>query len=304
VGSFLRARELPALAFLTVLIGAMFVYAPNFGSRDNLFAIGQDVAITGIMAVGMTMVILTAGIDLSVASVLALSAAVTGTLMMGGLNMWASVPAGLAVGAACGYTNGALIAWLRVPPIITTLGMMGILRASVYLYTGGNYIGPLPPDFAFVGVRWTPVIILGVVALGFSLFLSRVRLGRHIYAIGGNEESVRLSGIRVNRVKLMIYTLNGVLAALSGMIMMSSWSSVQSNMAKGYELGVIAAVVIGGTSINGGLGSVPGTIIGAGIMSLLYNALNLLGISKFWHQFIIGIVILAAVMMDRFRSKQ
>ena len=117
VGSFLRARELPALTFLTVLIGAMFVYAPNFGSRDNLFAIGQDVAITGIMAVGMTMVILTAGIDLSVASVLALSAAVTGTLMMGGLNMWASIPAGLAVGAACGYTNGALIAWLRVPPI-------------------------------------------------------------------------------------------------------------------------------------------------------------------------------------------
>ncbi len=302
--SLLRVRELPALVFLALLVGALLIFAPNFGSGTNLFVIGQDMAITGIMAVGMTMIILTGGIDLSVASVLALSATITGMLMMGGHNIWLAVLAGLGIGTACGFTNGALITWLRIPPIITTLGMMGIVRASASLYTRGDYIGPLPMDFSFVGVRWTPVILLALVATAFTIFLSRVRLGRYIHAVGGNEEAVRLSGIGVNRVKQVIYTLNGLLAAVSGMVLASSMSSAQSNMAKGYELGVIAAVVIGGTSITGGVGSVPGTIIGAAIMSLLYNALNLLGISKFWHQLIIGIVILAAVMIDRLRNKQ
>lgn len=302
--SLLGLRELPALIFLTILVAGMSIFARNFGSSTNLFVIGQDMAITGIMAVGMTMIILTGGIDLSVASILTLAATVAGMMMMRGLGIPLAVLAGLCMGTACGFLNGALITWLRIPPIITTLGMMGILRASASLYTGGAYIGPLPMDFGFVGVKWTPVILLAVVAAGFTVFLSRMRLGRYIHAVGGNEEAVRLSGVRVGRVKLMIYTLNGLLAGLSGMILASSMSSVQSNMAKGYELNVIAAVVIGGTSITGGIGSVPGTIIGAGIMSLLYNALNLLGISKFWHQLIIGVVILAAVLMDRLRSER
>lgn len=303
-GSLLAIRELPALVFLAILVGVLLAVAKNFGSSTNLFVIGQDMAITGIMAVGMTMVILTGGIDLSVASILALSATVTGMLMMAGTSIPISILAGLISGSACGFVNGALVTWLRIPPIITTLGTMGILRASVSLYTKGHYIGPLPIEFGFVGVKWTPVILLAVVAAAFTMFLSRVRLGRHILAVGGNEEAVRLSGIRVNRVKLVIYTLNGLLAAVSGMVIASSMSSVQSNTAKGYELGVIAAVVIGGTSITGGTGSIPGTIIGAAIMSLLYNALELLGISKFWHQLIIGVVILAAVLMDRLRSER
>lgn len=302
--NLLGIRELPALVFLTILIVGMLIFARNFGSSTNLFVIGQDMAITGIMAVGMTMVILTGGIDLSVASILTLAATVTGMLLMRGIGIPLAVIAGLGLGTACGFLNGALITWLRIPPIITTLGMMGILRASASLYTGGAYIGPLPMDFGFVGVKWTPVILLAVVAAGFAVFLSRVRLGRHIHAVGGNEEAVRLSGIRLNRVKQVVYTLNGLLAAVSGMILASSMSSAQSNMAKGYELNVIAAVVIGGTSITGGTGSIPGTIIGAAIMSLLYNAVNLLGISKFWHQLIIGVVILAAVLIDRLRSER
>lgn len=304
VRSLLGLRELPALIFLTILIAGMSIFARNFVSSTNLFVIGQDMAITGIMAVGMTMVILTGGIDLSVASVLYLAATVASMLMMAGTAIPIAVLAGLGMGTACGFLNGALITWLRIPPIITTLGMMGILRASGSLYTKGAYIGPLPMDFAFVGVRWTPVILLAIIAAGFTVFLSRARLGRYVHAVGGNEEAVRLSGIGVNRVRHVVYTLNGLLAAVSGMILASSMSSVQSNTAKGYELGVIAAVVIGGTSITGGTGSVPGTIIGAAIMALLYNALNLLGISPFWHQFIIGVVILVAVLIDRLRSER
>jgi ribose/xylose/arabinose/galactoside ABC-type transport system permease subunit len=299
--SLLGIRELPALLFLLILVCAMLIFARNFGSKTNLFVIGQDMAITGIMAVGMTMVILTGGIDLSVASVLTLAATVAAMLMMRGLGIPLAVAAGLVMGIACGFLNGALITWLRIPPIITTLGTMGILRASASLYTGGAYIGPLPMEFGFVGVEWTPVILLAVIATAFTVFLSRARLGRYIHAVGGNEEAVRLSGIRVDRVKQVVYAINGLLAAVSGIILASSWSSAQSNMAKGYELNVIAAVVIGGTSITGGTGSIPGTIIGAAIMSLLYNALNLLGISKFWHQLIIGVIILAAVLMDRLR---
>ncbi len=303
-GSLTAARELPALIFLVVLIGAMLVFVKEFRSITSVFVIGQNMAITGIMAVGMTMIILTGGIDLSVASILALSATVSGMLMMDGVGIPAAVTAGLISGAACGLLNGALITWLRIPPIIATLGTMGIIRASVSLYTKGSYIGPLPIGFGSIGIRWTPMILLAVTATAFAIFLSRVRLGRYIHAVGGNEEAVRLSGVRVSRVKLLIYSLNGLLAAVSGMILTSSWSSVQPNTAEGYELGVIAAVVIGGTSITGGTGSIPGTIIGAAIMALLYNALELLGISKFWHQLIIGIVILAAVLIDRLRGER
>ncbi len=301
-GTLLRVRELPALVFLLALVSSMLILVPEFRSIDSVFVIGQNMAITGIMAVGMTMIIVTGGIDLSVASILALSATATGALMIGGTNIWLAVLTGLGIGAACGFLNGALITWLRIPAIITTLGTMGIIRASVYLYTKGRYVGPLPMDFNFVGTKWTPIILLGVTAAAFTILLTRVRLGRYVHAIGGNEEGVRLAGVRGGSVKRTIYTLNGFLAAVSGMVLASSMSSAQPNMAEGYELGVIAAVVIGGTSITGGIGSVPGTIIGAAIMSLLYTALNVLGISFFWHQFIIGIVILAAVLMDRLRD--
>ncbi len=299
--SILQVRELPALLFLFLIAAGLRATAPNFGSSANLLAIAQDMAIVGIMGVGMTMVILTAGIDLSVASILAVSAAVMAKLMVGGTNIWLSVLAALTVGTACGMGNGILIAWLRIPPIIATLGTMGILRASVTLYTGAKWIGPLPQGFQFVGTGWSPVALLAVVTILFTVFLSQLRVGRYVHAVGGNEEAVRLSGIRVNRVKFVVYTLNGLLAAVSALILASSMSSAQSNMAMGYELSVIAAVVIGGTSITGGKGSVPGTVAGAAIMSVFYSALILLGVSKYWHKLIIGGVILAAVMFDKLR---
>lgn len=297
-------RELPALVFLALVVAVLWLYKPNFGSPTNLLTTAREIAVVGIMGVGMTMVILTAGIDLSVASVLAFSAAVMARMMVGGSSIWLSVLAALGVGTACGVGNALLITRLKIPPIIATLGTMGILRAGVTLYTGAEWIGPLPNSFAVVGTAYRPILVLAFVAVVFGLLLSRVAAGRYVYATGGNEEAVRLSGISVSRTKFIVYTLNSLLAAVAGMIMASSMSSAQANMAMGYELNVIAAVVIGGTSIAGGQGSVLGTIIGAAIMAVLFNALILLGVPIYWHKVITGGVILTAVLLDRIRLFQ
>ena len=301
---YLSIRELPALIFLALIIAILWLYKPNFGSPTNLLTTAREIAVVGIMGVGMTMVILTSGIDLSVASVLAFSAAVMARMMVGGSSIWLSVLACLVVGTACGTGNALLITRLRIPPIITTLGTMGILRAGVTLYTGAEWIGPLPKSFAVVGTGYRPIVVLALVAIGFGLLLSRAAAGRYVYATGGNEEAVRLSGISVGRTKFVVYSLNGLLASIAGLIMASSMSSAQSNMAMGYELNVIAAVVIGGTSITGGQGSVLGTIIGAAIMAVLYNALILMGVPIYWHKVITGGVILTAVLFDRIRLLQ
>ena len=301
---YLSIRELPALIFLALIVAVLWLYKPNFGSPTNLLTTAREIAIVGIMGVGMTMVILTSGIDLSVASMLAFSAAVMARMMVGGASIWLSALAGLGVGIACGVGNALLITRLKIPPIIATLGTMGILRAGVTLYTGAEWIGPLPNSFAVVGTGYRPILGLAIVSICFGLLLARVAMGRYVYATGGNEEAVRLSGISVVRTKFIVYTLNGLLAAVAGIIMASSMSSAQANMATGYELNVIAAVVIGGTSIAGGQGSVLGTIVGAAIMAVLYNALILLGVPIYWHKVITGGVILTAVLFDRIRLLQ
>lgn len=294
-------RELPALLFLIALISYLLIAEPKFGSSTNLLTVARETSIVGIMGAGMTMVIITAGIDLSVASVLAFSAGVMAMLVVGGASLWVSVASGLAVGTACGGLNGLLITQLRIPPIIATLGTMSILRAGVTLYTGAKWIGPLPNALYPIGTGCAPLVLLILVTLVLTLFMRGSATGRHIYAVGGNEEAVRLSGVSPAKVKLVVYLLNGLFAAVAGVIMASSMSSAQSNMAWGYELNVIAAVVIGGTSINGGRGSIFGTILGAAIMAVLSNALILQGIHPYWHKVITGAIILAAVMVDRLR---
>ncbi|MCX6375376.1 MAG: ABC transporter permease [Armatimonadetes bacterium] len=294
-------RELPALVFLALIVSSLWILDPNFSRPMNLLTTAREMAVIGIMGAGMTMVILTAGIDLSVASVLAFSAAVMAKLMVRGDGVWPSVGAALAIGTACGAGNAFLINRLKIPPIITTLGTMGILRAGVTLYTQAKWIGPLPKAFYFVGTGYTPVLLLILVTAAAGIFLLRSRSGRYVSAVGGNEEAVRLSGVSVGRTKFLVYTVNGLLASVAGLIVASSMSSAQSNMATGYELNVIAAVVIGGTSINGGQGSVLGTVIGAAIIAVLYNALILLGVPIYWHKVITGAVILTAVLFDRIR---
>ena len=295
-------RELPALIFLALIVATLWTTGPNFGTSVNLLTTARDMAVIGIMGAGMTMVILTGGIDLSVASVLALSAAVMAKLMMAGVGIAECVAAALMAGALCGAANAVLINQLRIPPIIATLGMMGILRAGVTLYTRAKWIGLLPKSFAVIGTGIVPLILLALVTTGVSLFLLRMSIGRHIYAVGGNEEAVRLSGVSVRRTKFLVYTANGLLASIAGLILASSMSSAQSNMAMGYELSVIAAVVIGGTSISGGRGSVLGTVIGAAIMAVLFEALILLGVPIYWHKVIVGGVILTAVLFDKIRE--
>ena len=297
-----RTREVSPLIILLGGIITLRVVEPSFGTAVNLWAVSRDAAIFAVMGAGMTAVILTGGIDLSVASILAFSAAVTAKLMMSGTSVVASSLVGLLVGTACGMTNAGLITIFRVPPIIATLGTMGILRATTILYTDAKWIGPLPLSFAWVGTRYTPFAILVATTILVAIFLSRTKLGRYVYAVGGNEEAVHLSGVNPRLVKFVVYTLNGLLASVAGLILASSMSSAQSNMAVGYELSVIAAVVIGGTSISGGKGSVLGTVVGAAIMAVLSNALILLGVPITWHKVLTGIIILSAVLADRLRS--
>lgn len=295
-------RELPGFLFLLALAGSLWLGEPRFANPTNLLTVAREMSIFGIMGAGMTMVILMGGIDLSVASVLAFSAAVMAKMLVAGASTWQAVPTALIIGAVCGAINGLLITHMHIPPIITTLGTMGILRAGVTLYTEAKWIGPLPQDFYFIGTGYTPLaILLATTSLTVGLLLW-TRPGRYIHAIGGNESAVRLAGVNVERVKLAVYSANGLLAAMAGLIIASSMSSAQSNMAMGYELNVIAAVVIGGTSISGGRGSVFGTIIGAAIMAVTSNALTLLGIQVYWHKVIVGVIILTAVMADKLRQ--
>ncbi len=301
LAGFMQIRELPALVFLLLAVVFLWNKAPNFGEYTNLLSISRETSIVGIMAVGMTTVILTGGIDLSVASILALSSSVVAILAVGGSNLIFAILAGLGIGTACGALNGILITFLRIPPIITTLGTMAIYRSAVTLFTEAKWIGPLPSGMAFIGNKATPAFILILVAAFASIFLWKCRLGRYIQAIGSNESAVHLSGISVRKVKLLVYMLNGFLATVAGLVMASSVNSAQANMALGYELNVIAAVVIGGTSISGGKGSVLGSVIGAAIMSVLYSALILLDASVYWHKLILGGVILVAVLLDKFR---
>jgi len=298
-----HAREIPPLILLVSGILALRIAEPTFATPMNLLTVARDTAIFGVMGAGMTAVILTAGIDLSVASILAFSSAVTATFMMHGTSIAVSSLLGLLVGMACGIVNAGLITLLHIPPIIATLGTMSILRATTILYTDAKWIGPLPHSFAWVGTKYTPLIILVATTIGMGILLSQARVGRYVYAVGANEEAVRLSGINTQLIKSIVYALNGLLAGVAGLILASSMSSAQSNMAYGYELSVIAAVVIGGTSISGGKGSVLGTVIGAAIMAVLANALILLGVPITWHKVLTGIIIIAAVLVDKFRAR-
>lgn len=295
-------RELPALVFLILAVAALWIKVPSFRLETNLLATAREMAIAGIMGCGMTMVIITSGIDLSVGSILAVSSVVMARLMVGGTPVWLAVLAALVVGLILGLLNAVLINRFRVPPIITTLGTMGILRAGATLFTHAKCIAPLPRALDVLSTGYVPLLMFISIAAISTIFLTRTRQGRYVYAVGGNEEAARLSGVTIARTRTLVYALNGLLASVSGLIIASSMSSAQSNMATGYELNVIAAVVIGGTSIAGGQGSVQGTMIGAAIMAVLYNALILTGVPIHWHKVIIGGVILTAVLFDKMRS--
>jgi inositol transport system permease protein len=285
--------------------------------------------VVGLIAIGVTIVIITTGIDLSSGSVLALAAVVAASLAQQvdwhdakypGLVLPVIVPivAALLIGAACGWINGALIAGFRIPPFIATLGMMTVARGFALLYSNRpvsgltdtyNYIGQgeifklIPvPDQPPMGIP-IPIIILAVVAFAAHVMLNNTRFGRHIYAIGGNEQAARISGLNIGRIKIGVYTIAGLLAGLAGLVLSSRIGSGQPGLGQGYELDAIASAVIGGTSLSGGIGTIWGTMVGALIIGVLNNGLDLLNVSAYWQTIVKGSIIVAAVIVDERKNR-
>ncbi|QBH95195.1 ribose ABC transporter permease [Limnobaculum zhutongyuii] len=304
--------EQKSLIALIVLIIVVSFLSPNFFTIDNLFNILQQTSVNAIIAVGMTLVILTSGIDLSVGSILALTGAVAASLVGLELNVFVALAGALVLGAGIGTITGVIVAKGKVQAFIATLVMMLMLRGATLVYSEGSPINLGFTDsaeaFEWFGVGRplgvpAPIWIMVIVFIGAWYLLNHTRLGRYIYALGGNESATRLSGISVDRVKIIVYALCGMLTALAGIIEVGRLSSAQPTAGLGYELDAIAAVVLGGTSLAGGKGRITGTLIGALILGFLSNALNLLGVSAYFQMIVKGAVILLAVLVENRSSK-
>ncbi|NEC41004.1 substrate-binding domain-containing protein [Streptomyces sp. SID8016] len=297
-----------ALSALVVLVVAMSLLSGDFLTTQNLLNVGVQAAVTAILAFGVTFVIVSAGIDLSVGSVAALSATVLAwSATSAGVPVVLAVVLAILTGIACGFVNGALVSYGKLPPFIATLAMLSIARGLSLVISQGSPIA-FPDSVSRLGDTlggWLPVPVLVMIAMGLvtALVLGRTFIGRSMYAIGGNEEAARLSGLRVKRQKIVIYALSGLFAAVAGIVLASRLVSAQPQAAQGYELDAIAAVVIGGASLAGGVGKASGTLIGALILAVLRNGLNLLSVSAFWQQVVIGVVIALAVLLDTLRRK-
>jgi ribose/xylose/arabinose/galactoside ABC-type transport system permease subunit len=304
-----NARQFGTLIGLIMLCIILWILTPHFLTVSNLLNVTQQTAINAIIAVGMTFVIITAGIDLSVGSIMAFSGVVLASALNAGLPIPLAIFIGLGVGLLCGLVNGLLITFGNLPPFISTLGMMSVARGAALLYTQGRPISGFTGSFRFLAVGEilsvpVPVIIMIVVYLIAHTLLTRTKLGRYTYAIGGNEEAALLSGINVKFYKTIVYGLSGLLSGLAAIILTARLNSAQPIAGIMYELDAIAATVIGGTSLMGGEGRIVGTLIGALIMGVLRNGLNLLGVSSFIQQTVIGAVIIIAVLVDMALKKQ
>jgi ribose transport system permease protein len=299
------------IAFMLEVV-AFALLSPYFFTTDNLLNVSLQASITAIIAAGMTFVILTGGIDLSVGSVLALAGIFATAVVRLGLPFSLSLPIALAVslvfGALSGAFAGLCVTRFSITPFIVTLALMTVWRGTAFVYTAGRPIWELPEEFSVLGsgrflALPIPTIVMLVVYVLSHLGLTRTRFGRHVYAVGGNIEAARLAGIRTHRVLTQVYVLSGVLSALSGVLLASRMNSGQPNAGLSYELDVIAAVVVGGTSLSGGTGSIAGTFIGAMLIAVLRNGLNLMNVSSYVQQVVVGAVILLAVMLDRMRRR-
>ena len=295
----------PFFALLVICAG-LALTSPTFLSIGNLMDVMRQVSINAVIAFGMTLVILLGGIDLSVGSILAVSSVVTAGFMRTGCDAVLATLAGILSGALMGSLNGVLIAKGKVAPFIATLGMMTLLRGASLVMSKGSPITGFSSDFfAILGggyiARSIPVPVVSMLAI-FALFwfvLKQTVFGRHVYATGGNAEAAMLSGVNTDRIQILVYTISGAMAAIAGLILTSRLNSAQPTAGAGYELDAIAAVVLGGTSLSGGRGWIFGTLVGALLIGVLNNGLNLLSVPSFYQQVIKGAVILLAVLLDR-----
>ena len=297
------ARQLSTLAGLLLLCLILWAATPHFLTVSNLLNVLEQTAINAVIAVGMTFVIISGGIDLSVGSVLAISGIALARLMEAGVPAPAAIAISLAAGLACGLVNGLLVTFGRLPPFIATLGMMSVARGGALMLAEGRPISGFGEGFRAIATERVllvpaPVLITAVIYLAAHFVLARTVFGRATYAIGGNEEAARLSGVRVRFHKPLVYGLAGLTSAAAAVILTARLNSAQPTAGTMYELDAIAATVIGGTSLLGGEGSLAGALIGALIMGVLRNGLNLLNVSSFFQQVVIGLVIIGAVLVD------
>ncbi|CAM3806633.1 MULTISPECIES: ribose ABC transporter permease [Avibacterium] len=306
----IEQRSILALIVLIVIVSSI---NPNFFTMDNLLNILRQTSVNAIIAVGMTFVILTAGIDLSVGSVLALTGAIAASLVNLDLSIFIVIPLVLLCGTLLGGISGVIIAKGKVQAFIATLVTMTLLRGVTMVYTDGRPISlgfsDVADQFSFLGTGYLfnipfPIWLMAIIFLVAWYILKHTPMGRYIYALGGNESATRLSGINVDKVKIFVYAVSGFLATVAGLIVTSRLSSAQPTAGVSYELDAIAAVVVGGTSLMGGKGRIFGTLIGALIIGFLNNALNLLDISSYYQMIAKSIVILAAVLTDHFFSRK
>ncbi len=295
----LLARYGTVLA-LVLLVAVAAVLSPRFLSTVNLMNVLRQTSIVGVLGIGMTFVILTAGIDLSVGATLAVSAVLLGGTLERTGNIWLAMAVALAAGMAVGLVNGLGVTRGRVQPFVMTLGMLGIARSLAFLYTGGQPIPILDMDFLRLGIGYVwgvpiPSIVFLVLLAAAALVLRYTPFGRYVYAIGSNEEAARLSGINVRLYKTLVYVLSGATAAVGAILYGAQFAAAPAIAGEGYELDAIAAVVVGGTSLFGGVGGVVGTVLGALIIGVLSNVLNLVGVSPFAQPLAKGALIIAAV---------
>jgi ribose/xylose/arabinose/galactoside ABC-type transport system permease subunit len=298
-----KGRQVGTLLGLLLLGGLLSILSPHFLTVSNLLNVLEQTAINAVIAAGMTFVIISGGIDLSVGSIVAFSGVLLASALQAPLPAPPAIAVGVAAGASCGLVNGLLITRGRLPPFIATLGMMSVARGAALVFTEGRPVSGFGAGFRslatgrLLGIP-TPVLAAALVYALAYVLLSRTRFGRYVYAIGGNEEATRLSGVAVRFHKTMVYVLCGVTSALAAVLLTARLNSAQPIAGIMYELDAIAATVIGGTSLLGGSGSLGGTLVGALIMGVLRNGLNLLGVSSFLQQIVIGFVIIVAVLVD------
>ena len=303
-------QNLGTILALIILMVFVSILNPAFLQSNNLLNLMRQLIINGFIALGMTFVILTGGIDLSVGSTLALTSAIFAGLLQNGMNTGLAILIALVLGLVLGLLNGILITKGKLAPFIVTLATMTIFRGLTLVYTDGRPIAGPRDDFAFkflgkgqfLGIPFQ-VILFILAFLVLWMILNKTALGRKIYAVGGNEKASFISGINIDKVKIWVYVISSLMAVLSGLVLTSRLNSAQPTAGVAYEMDAIAAVVLGGTSMTGGSGSLTGTLIGILILGVLNNGLNLLGVSSFYQQIVKGIVILIAVLIDRKRNK-
>lgn len=294
-----------------LLISVILTFAsPVFLTQENMLSVLRQVSTNMCLALGMTLIIILGGIDLSVGSIVAMAGTLTvGFISIGEMGIIPAIFLGLLIGTLCGAANGVAIAYTGIPPFIVTLAMMMIARGVGYIYSGGQSIRIFDESFTRIGTGYLgmipyPVIYMFVFIVIMLVLVNRTRLGTYIYALGGNREAARLSGIAIKRVEIIVYTIAGFLAAFAGIVLAARMYSGQPSVAQGYEMDAIAACVLGGISMSGGIGRISGTILGVIVIGIINNGLNLLGVNSFWQLVAKGVIIFLAVYVDMLKRKR